>query len=232
MIVLVPRGAAHTGATIPLDEGEAHHLRVRRAEAGEEVELRDGAGLSGTGVLEARGRGWAVLVTEASSLPPLAPLILAVAAGDRERFLWIAEKASELGVSRIVPLETERTRGVGTRVRSEHIEKLARRALEATKQSGAHWSPEIGELESFEAFATESRPGARWLADPSGRAPDVGPGAITVLVGPEGGFAPAERAAALASGWTPVTLGQCVLRFETAAIAAAAYIAIERQRGT
>ena len=230
MIVLVPRGSARTGATVPLDEDESHHLKVRRADAGEAVELRDGAGLSGMGVLEVRGRSWAVRVTEASFRAPVAPLTLAVAAGDRERFLWIAEKAAELGVSRIVPLETERTRSVGTRVRPAHLEKLARRALEATKQSGAHWSPEIDELESFDSFVSAAREGARWLADTSGTAPEVGPGAITVLVGPEGGLAPAERASAHAAAWTPVALGQGVLRFETAAIAAAAYVAIERQR--
>jgi 16S rRNA (uracil1498-N3)-methyltransferase len=230
MIVLVPRGSARTGVTITLDEDESHHLRVRRADAGETVELRDGAGLSGMGVLEVQGRSWAVRVTEASFRAAPAPLTLAVAAGDRERFLWIAEKAAELAVYRVVPIETERTRSVGTRVRPAHLEKLARRALDATKQSGACWSPEIGALESFDSFVSAPREGARWLADASGTAPEFGAGAITVLVGPEGGLAPAERAAAHASGWIPVALGQGVLRFETAAIAAAAYVAIERQR--
>ena len=230
MIVLVPRGSARAGVTIPLDEDEARHLRVRRADLGDVVELRDGAGLSGMGVLEAQGRSWAVRVTEASCRAAIAPLTLAVAAGDRERFLWIAEKAAELGVSRIVPLETERTRSVGTRVRAPHLEKVARRALEATKQSGACWSPEIGRLEPFDSFVSAPREGARWLADVAGTSPQVDAGAITVLVGPEGGLAPAERAAALAAGWTPVALGQSILRFETAAIASAVYVAIERQR--
>lgn len=230
MIVLVPRGSARTGVTIPLDEDESQHLKVRRADAGETVELRDGAGLAGMGILEAHGRSWAVRVTEVSLRAAVAPLTLAFAAGDRERFLWIAEKAAELGVSHIVPLETERTRSVGTRVRAAHLEKIARRALEATKQSGACWSPEIAELEPFDSFVSAAREGARWLADAAGTAPHVDAGAITVLVGPEGGLAPAERAAALAAGWTPVALGQSVLRFETAAIAAAAYVAIERQR--
>lgn len=229
MIVLVPRGSATPGATIPLDEDESHHLRVRRAESGEVVELRDGAGLAGQGVLQASGREWSVTVTEAAMMPPPAALTLAVGAGDRERFLWLVEKAAELGVSRVVPLETERTAGVATRIRASHVEKLARRAVEATKQSGAHWSPDIGDLEAFGHFIAQARSGARWLADAGGVSPETSSGEITVLIGPEGGLTPAERADAVEAGWTAVSLGPNVLRFETAAIAAAAHVAIARQ---
>ena len=229
MIVLVPRGSATPGATIPLDEDESHHLRVRRVESGAVVALRDGAGLAGSGVLEARGRTWSVTVTEAATMPPPPGLTLAVGAGDRERFLWLVEKAAELGVSRIIPLETERTAGVATRVRSPHIEKLARRAIEATKQSGAFWSPAIGELEAFGHFVAQARSGACWLADAGGVSPETGPGEITILIGPEGGLTTGERAGAVAAGWTPVALGPNVLRFETAAIAAAAHVVIARQ---
>ena len=229
MIVLLPRGSARAGLTIPLDEEESHHLRVRRAEAGEIVELRDGAGLAGEGVLEATGGAWAVTVTRATTMPPASGLTLAVGAGDRDRFLWLVEKAAELGVSRIVPLETSRSAGVATRLRPAHLDKLTRRALEATKQSGAHWSPDIGALESFTHFIAQARSGARWLADAAGSAPPATPGEVTVLIGPEGGLTPSERAAALEAGWTPVSLGPNVLRFETAAIAAAAHVAIARQ---
>ena len=229
MIVLLPRGSARAGLTIPLDDEEAHHLRVRRAEAGEIVELRDGAGLAGEGVLEANGAAWAVVVTRATTMPPTSGLTLGVGAGDRDRFLWLVEKAAELGVSRIVPLETGRSTGVATRLRPAHLEKLTRRALEATKQSGAHWSPDIGELEPIAHFIAQPRTGARWLADAAGARPAVAAEEITVLVGPEGGLTPAERSAALEAGWTPVALGPNVLRFETAAIAAAAYVAIGRQ---
>ena len=230
MIVLVPRGSARPGLTIPLDEDESHHLRVRRAEAGEAVELRDGVGLAGAGVLEVNGRTWSVTVTAAEQMPPPAGLTLAVGAGDRERFLWLVEKAAELGVSRVVPLETERTAGVATRLRPAHLEKLGRRALEATKQSGAHWSPAVDGPVAYEEFISSAQPGLRWLADPAGLAPGDIPGPVTVLVGPEGGLAEAERNAALAAGWLPVALGPHILRFETAAIAAAAYVAIVRGR--
>jgi 16S rRNA (uracil1498-N3)-methyltransferase len=229
VIVLLPRGSGRAGLTIPLDDEEAHHLRVRRAEAGGVVELRDGAGLAGEGVLEANGGAWAVTVTRAVTIPPASGLTLAVGAGDRDRFLWMVEKAAELGVSRIVPLETGRSSGVATRLRPAHLEKLVRRALEATKQSGAYWSPDIAGLEPFGQFIAQARSGGRWLADASGSAPPATAGEITVLVGPEGGLTASERSAALESGWTPVVFGPNVLRFETAAIAAAAHVAIGRQ---
>jgi 16S rRNA (uracil1498-N3)-methyltransferase len=230
MIVLVPPGSARPGVTIPLDDEESHHLRVRRAEPGETVQLRDGAGLDGAGLLEASGRAWSVRVTSAAIRPPLPALTLAVATGDRERFLWLVEKAGELGVSCVVPIETGRTAGVATRVRPAHAERLARRALEATKQSGAHWRPDIGLPAPFAEFIARARSGSRWLADAEGAPPVVHEGEITVLVGPEGGFTALERSSAIAAGWTPVSLGPNVLRFETAAIAAAAHVGIERQR--
>jgi 16S rRNA (uracil1498-N3)-methyltransferase len=230
MIVLVPSGTARAGTSVPLEEEESHHLRVRRAEPGESVTLRDGAGLDGSGVLEASGRSWSVRVTAAVQRPRPPGLTLAVGGGDRERFLWLVEKAAELGVSRVVPLETERTAGVATRVGGAHRDKLARRALEATKQSGACWSPEIGAPEPFAGFIAQAHSGTLWLTDGEGAPPEVGTGEVTVLVGPEGGFTPAERAAAAAAGWTPVSLGPNVLRYETAAIAAAAHVTIERQR--
>ncbi|HLS47980.1 MAG TPA: RsmE family RNA methyltransferase [Gemmatimonadales bacterium] len=230
MRVLVPPATATAGVTLDLDDAESHHLRVRRARAGQEAELRDGQGLDGTGILEPAGNRWTVRVTRAETVHPPAGLTLAVGAGDRERFGWLVEKAAELGVSRVMPLETSRTEGVATRIRERHVERLARRALEATKQSGAHWSPAVSAPEAYAAFIVRARSGARWLADGEGRAPETPAGEVTVLVGPEGGFTDEEREAAISAGWTPVALGPNVLRFETAAIAAAAHIAIERGR--
>jgi 16S rRNA (uracil1498-N3)-methyltransferase len=157
-------------------------------------------------------------------------LVVAVGAGDRDRFGWLVEKAAELGVTAIVPLETERTQGVATRVRSSHVERLARRALEATKQSGAHWSPAVEHPVAFDEFVRRRQAGVRWLADAAGGSPGDIPGPATILVGPEGGLTDAERGSALAAGWLPMALGACTLRFETAAIAAAAYVVISRGR--
>src|SRR5687767_3128039 len=115
MRVLLPAGHRAAGDVVELDEDESHHLRVRRAEAGQEVELRDGAGLTGFGTLQADGRRWLVRVTSADAAAPPIATILAVGAGDRDRFTWLAEKAAELGVTELVPVETERTAGVASR---------------------------------------------------------------------------------------------------------------------
>ena len=100
-----------------LREGEAHHFQVRRVEPGEVVELRDGEGLIGNGTLLRAGKAWSVEtgVTERMPAPP--SLVLAVGAGDRDRFAWVVEKATELGVTAVIPMECERTVGVATKIR-------------------------------------------------------------------------------------------------------------------
>lgn len=232
MRVLVPPGGAIVGRRTTLDESEAHHLRVRRAREHAGVEVLDGAGLAGTGRLVRAGSGWLVEIQSAERLPAQPGLSLAVAAGDRERFTWMAEKAVELGVTRIIPLETERAAGVGSRLKNAHIEKLARIMLEATKQCGSAWAPQVEAPVSLPDFLSRTAEGIGWLADPSGKPPpatlDQRP--LTVLIGPEGGFTAGERAAILSTGYHPVVLGTHTLRFETAALAAAASVATARLR--
>ena len=227
VIVLLPEGAVSDGAVVPLDAHEAHHLRVRRAEAGERIDLRNGAGLVGSGVIERASDGYAVRVVESRAVPPPPTLSLIVGAGDRDRFTWLVEKAAELGVTDVTPLETAYTAGVATRIRATHLEKLARRALEATKQSGAPWAPRLHPPLALAELLARPEPGTRWLADARGAHPTgPEPGPLTVLIGPEAGLRDDERAAVLDAGWLPVRLGAHVLRFETAAVAAAAVAGI------
>jgi 16S rRNA (uracil1498-N3)-methyltransferase len=228
-----PPGGWEAGKRVRLDENEIHHLRVRRARNGERVEVLDGAGLLATGSLVQEGREWMVEVeaVDRTQRPP--ETTLAVAGGDRERFSWIVEKSVELGVTRIVPLETARTAGVSTRLKEAHLARLRRSALEAIKQSGVTWVPSIESPLGLEQLLREQRPAAAWLASSEGEpAPaSLGQGAVTVLVGPEGGLNPDEIAAATAAGFQPIALGLHTLRFETAALAAAAVIAQARLRG-
>lgn len=229
--VLVPPGVLAPGAILDLADGEAHHLRVRRALAGERVRLLDGAGGIGEGKLVGGGASWRVEVGTVRRVAPPPPLVLAVGAGDRERFAIVVEKAAEVAATGVRPLETERSRNVAGRVRSAHVERLRQRGLEALKQCGGAWAPELSEPVALEAFLA-SAAGVRWLADgDGGDAPALGPDeAVTVAIGPEGGFTPAERSAILAAGFVPVRLGARVLRFETAAVAAAT--AVHLRRGT
>jgi 16S rRNA (uracil1498-N3)-methyltransferase len=232
--LLLPPGTARAGERVVLDDDEAHHVRVRRAADGETVRLLDGAGLDGRGTLRFEGKRAAVEVVAVERVAAPAPLTLAVGAGDRERFAWLAEKAAELGVTAIVPVETERAAHVDSRLRAGQVERLQRRAKEALKQSGAVWAPLVHAPVALAAFLTGCDAPVRWLADGGGEPPPValGPAPLAVLVGPEGGLTDAERSAARASGFHPVALGANILRFETAALAAAVAAGMARARGT
>jgi 16S rRNA (uracil1498-N3)-methyltransferase len=174
-----------------------------------------------------------VEIQSAERQPAQPQLTLAVAAGDRERFTWMAEKAVELGVSAIVPLETVRTAGVATRLRDVHGAKLRRVVLEATKQCGAAWAPTVEPSVPLEKFLGRPIQGIGWLADPAGALPPatLDDTALTAVIGPEGGFTAEERAALVSAGYRPVGLGANTLRFETAALAAAVAAGTARLRG-
>jgi 16S rRNA (uracil1498-N3)-methyltransferase len=234
MRVLIPAGGWATGQRVTLDDNEVHHLRVRRARDKEIVELLDGAGLRGTGRLVQAGKQWGVEVQSTQQEPRPAELTLVVAAGDRDRFAWMVEKAVELGVTRILPLVTARSSAVSTGIRDAHLRRLRRHALEATKQCGAAWAVQVEEPHSLDDFLGQPLAGLGWLADRAGTPPPklLATGAVTVVVGPEGGLTDGERSRLLAAGYLPVVLGLHTLRFETAALAAAALATMARMRGS
>jgi len=221
------------GARLVLDEDEARHLKVRRATDGQAVVVLDGAGTRGFGRLAQADGGYVVAVERVSQEPVPPAVTLVVGAGDRDRFALVAEQAAQFGVTRIVPLECERTRGVATRVRASHLDRIRRRTREALKQCGAAWAPVLDAPAALEAVLAAPGPGARWLTDHAGQEiPALGPEApITILVGPEGGFTATERDAALQAGFAPVRLGPHILRFDTAALAALSTAWQARQRG-
>lgn len=223
MIILLARpGELVEHAEIELAEEEVHHFKVRRADAGQPVRLVDGAGNYALASVRTVGKGLRAQVGEVKSVPRGPECILGVAAGDKDRFGLVIEKAAELGVTRIIPLTTERSATVAPRIRSAQLPKLQRKALEAIKQSGALWAPGVAEPMSVFHFATAPRTGQAWLADAGGspppRAGSTEP--VTVAIGPEGGFTTQEVRCLRDSGFTPVRLGPEILRFETAAIAA------------
>jgi 16S rRNA (uracil1498-N3)-methyltransferase len=231
--VLLPAGRAAAGDVVPLEPAEVHHLRVRRAGEALSVQLRDGRGFVGTGLLRDEGGTVAVVVEQAEMAARPAPLRLAVAAADRDRFAWLVEKATELGVTDIFPIATERTAAVASRIREGQLARLRRRAFEAVKQCGTAWAPDVHPAQSLASLLGQRLEGARWLADANGRAvpSTFGAGPSTILVGPEGGLSRAEQDSAFAAGFLPVRLAEHVLRFETAALAAAACAAATRSGG-
>lgn len=210
---------------------EARHLTsVMRAAVGDEVTLFDGSGAEFSARVAAIRKGAVELsisqrreISRELSLS----LTLAVALPKGERQKWLVEKATELGVTRMVPLVTER--GVAQPVESA-LERLRRAVIEASKQCGRNQLLEIAPaVPAAEFFTAAPTSAARLIADPSGQALsalDVSQyGEILAVVGPEGGFTPAELAAAASSGWQAVSLGSRILRVETAAVALAAWAA-------
>ncbi|MGE0555526.1 MAG: 16S rRNA (uracil(1498)-N(3))-methyltransferase [Gemmatimonadales bacterium] len=227
--LLAPGPLDRAGDPVRLDPAELRHLAVRRVAMDTEVELLDGVGTVVRGTM---GPDGAVRVLERLSHPRPEPIVLLVGAGDRDRFTWMVEKAQELGVTEIVPVETERSKSVETRLRIGQLDKLRARAREALKQCGAAWALELRDLCPLEQALGAVEADSRWLADPAGGAIAARPAgaAAAVLIGPEGGLTEPERRLALDAGHLPLWLGPNTLRFETAAIAAAALLVTSRSR--
>ncbi|MEO8031875.1 MAG: RsmE family RNA methyltransferase [Gemmatimonadota bacterium] len=232
MAVLVEPGSLAVGKEVPLADEESNHLKVRRANNGATIRLLDGAGTIATGLLTWRGKKASVSIGTVVHVAEPAPLTLAVGAGDRDRFGWVVEKCAELGVTDLIPLASDHATGVATRIREDHIDKLAVRARETLKQSGAAWAPRVHPLQSIEQCSAMARRGLRWLAQPGGALPpaalDDEP--ITIVIGPEGGWTEQELGHLLAR-FEPIALAAPILRFETAALAAASVVGIARLRG-
>ncbi len=225
-----------TDAHATLAGSEAHHLlHVLRAAPGMVVTLFDGSGMEFDAEVAACRRSTIDLnVVERREvnreLPFPLTLGLAFPKGDRQR--WIVEKAVELGVTRLVPLVTERSEKQGG-------EKLARYVIEASKQCGRNRLMVIAEPQRWSDWLAKEREGSAnaatrtWIAHPTGRpltADDfVQQQPTTIAIGPEGGLIDAETAEAEAAGWESIGLGSRILRIETAALALAACLTLTAQ---
>lgn len=210
-----------------LDGPEAHHLSsVRRFGPGDAVTLFNGDGREYPAHVVAVDRRHATLhVTAAVEVSRELPFALTVASalpkGDRADYL--VEKLTELGVTHFVPLVTSRSVVVP---KAATVEKLTRVVVEASKQCGRNRLMTVGPPLGWREFLAEPRAGRRFVlhtADAGAAKPSDGSTAMTFAVGPEGGFAPDEVAAAVAAGWEALSLGPRVLRVETAAAVAAAW---------
>ncbi|MEX2181676.1 MAG: RsmE family RNA methyltransferase [Gemmatimonadaceae bacterium] len=233
-------------STVTLGEEAAHHMRVRRLEHGARVRLLDGAGTIGEGVVTQLAKRHAtVSVESADRVEPATAIHLLLPVADRDRMLWLAEKATELGVSSWRPVVWRRSRHVTPRGEGTVFQQKARaRMVGALAQSGGAWLPVMfpdATLETAVASVAEGRAlvlaaGAPPILDvlAGARAGGATGGArtVTLAVGPEGGFEEGELAALKAGGFRPASLGASVLRFETAAVAgiAAARAALDANR--
>jgi 16S rRNA (uracil1498-N3)-methyltransferase len=220
----------HSGLA-EIDGDEALHLsKVLRVEAGQTFEISDNKQLYLAEVETARKNKVVFRVLEKLPLPPaVMTLELYPALIKFDHFEWMLEKATELGVDRVIPVVSER---------SEHgLDKAAwkrmdrwRRILKESAQQCRRWRLPVLEdpIPMRRVYQVE---GSRYLLDEHTSAPPIlnelpaqrsTSDNVKLLIGPEGGWTEIERNMAISSGWRAVSLGRTILRAETAATAALA----------
>ena len=239
-----------TGDLLDLPAGAARHVQVLRLQPGDSITLfNHGPGWEGTspgGEFEARvtlmGRSQVQVEIGAHlGVEREAQRVVHLAVGmpANERMDWLVEKAAELGVTSIQPLMTERSvlRLAAERA-TKKVDHWQSVAIAACEQCGGNrvptvhavktltqWLAGLDRLEGADAGAPKRlllslREGTQAL-----RSMDLGDSAALFLSGPEGGLGAGEESSAMTAGFAPVTLGPRVLRSETAAITAMAWLA-------
>lgn len=225
---LTPEPFSAAGSVV-LDEAAVRHMRVLRLDAGAQVGLRDGHGGVGVGSVVRLTKSQAIVeVSAAHTVSPLPPVHLLVPVADRDRMLWLAEKAAELGATSWRPVLWRRSRSVSPRGEGVSFQAKVRARMEgALAQSEGAWLPQHFPEATLDRAILAAPPGDRVVLDPAG-VPMIGEGAIrlvppiVIAVGPEGGLETDELAQLTEAGFRSVSLGPSILRFETAAIAALA----------
>jgi 16S rRNA (uracil1498-N3)-methyltransferase len=222
-------------ATIELSVREAHHaLHVLRLKEGERVVALDGNGSELLCHVEKAGkRGVALKVAQRNSVPPLPYQLTLVQAVPKGKTMeTIIQKAAELGAWRVVPIVAERSvTQLDEETAESKVEKWNWIAIDAIKQCGSAWLPRISDpfkpsqylaamektelilLATLQPDAKHPRVHLRDFIQEKGRKPK----SVSVWVGPEGDFTPAEINAIRGAGALAISLGQLILRSETAA---------------
>jgi 16S rRNA (uracil1498-N3)-methyltransferase len=212
---------------VELDERAAHHAQVKRLAVGDPVRLTSGDGRRVSGRVDTLGKGRLAIECIPQSLhelPALARLELWSPVGDRDRMLWLGEKAVELGVTAWRSVVYRRSRSVTPRGEGDaFLEKLRARMISALEQSGGAWLPEILPEATIEDVAKCTFTGGTLLLDPLGQPlvelMDHVHAPVVLALGPEGGLEGDERDVFEDAGWRTASIGGNILRFETAGIA-------------
>jgi 16S rRNA (uracil1498-N3)-methyltransferase len=217
------------GAPTTLDRDAAHHLRVLRLAPGALIGVTDGRGALGTGRLTRLAKSEATVdVDEVATIPVPPPIHLLVPVADRDRVLWLAEKCTELQIASWRPVRWQRSASVGPRGSGAAFQaRVMARMVSALTQSGGAWLPVLHDERSLDEALGEMPPGVHIALDRRGapflRLASRGSDAPIVLaLGPEGGLETAEQERLAAAGFAAASLGDTILRFETAGIAALA----------
>jgi 16S rRNA (uracil1498-N3)-methyltransferase len=225
-----------TATTAALTGDQAAHLaRVLRAEPGQIFDVVAGGFLHRAEVISvSEGEVLFTLHEELESDTAL-PLHLLLAVFKFDHMEWAIEKATELGVARITPVLARRTEKHLALAASKRADRWRRIALEASKQSRRTTIPEIAVPVALKVALEQEQSPTRILLSETEQATTLsaalisaaGPAgyeSVALAIGPEGGWTPEEMDLFATNEWTSVTLGPCILRAETAAIAAIAIV--------
>ena len=232
----IPR--IYTGQTLrantetELEPGPSRHLaRVLRMRVGDSLILFDGRGGQYPATIHALDRNSVVASLgdfDATERESGLRLQLGIALSRGERMDWVIQKATELGVSSIALLVSERTE---VRLKDEREQKKLRHwqqvAISACEQCGRNLLPQILPPQSLAQWVNAAQADVRLVLHPlaDNTNPGAGrPASVALLVGPEGGLSPAEVDAAVQSGFSSLQLGPRILRTETAPLAAIAIL--------
>lgn len=222
-------GAAGSAAPLPPDEAQ-HLIRVLRLSIGETVRVFDGRGREHFATVEALTKSDAIVRLGEAAVP--APesrvaITLAMALLKAEKFDEVVRDATMLGVHRIHPIATTRTEVPAAR--TSRVDRWRRIAISSTKQCGRALVPSIEEPMTFSEFLDQpvaerllmlAEPGLEGAISTRALGAEPAPESVALLVGPEGGWAEAERRLALECNATLVTLGPRTLRAEAAPLVA------------
>ncbi len=216
------------GTSIAPSDDVRNHLRARRLEDGDAIQLTDGAGHLADATVRAQGRrDFELVVSSTTDVQRQPPIHLRAPIADRDRMLWLAEKATELEVASWQGVRFRRSASVTPRGEGNAFATRTRaRMVSALEQSGGAWLPPMLADVDLDLVSREAM-GVRIVMDSGGEpimsmmGRDAALG-VTLLVGPEGGIENDELALLERSGWRRARLGTSTLRFETAAVAAIA----------
>jgi len=217
---------AQNGCYVIEGEEARHLLRVLRLGPGDRVEIFDGEGRITPVEIKEGSRDRAVLeaVGDTREEPAASrPIILATAIPKGDRFDWLIEKTTELGVTTLIPLTTERS---VVDPRASKLDRMRKRIIEAAKQCGRSRLMELAPPSTWPALLASPFVRLACVSHPGGCAfpdwPSIEPGGpLLMAVGPEGGFTDQEIELSTEKGWPTVSLGSTILRVETAGLVAA-----------
>lgn len=220
------------GASIDLPEALAHHVHVLRLQPGAELSLFNGDGgqyLAELASVDKRHATVRVLAFVARDVELPYEITLAQALPEASKMDWIIEKAVEMGVAAIQPLAAQRCVVRLSAEREQKKQAHWQGVIEAaSEQSGRNRLARLAPVDDFQRWIGQQDMHKRLLLSPRGGqslpawARHQPPQAISLMIGPEGGFTVQEEEAAIARGALALTMGPRILRTETAGIAAVA----------